>query len=196
MMFGLFSKKPNYESIFASPEDTKKLIYGGRRKTADVLGNQDFIDAWLSSRHQKQVTSLIRIEALNGDIPSIKQMIWLGDIFYRDMANIPDATKRTQLQTFALAERIVFCEKAIGLGMTEKSYPAMMSCANLYHLSSKSFTDDASRKAISGAVRHAKLFLTLDCDDSGMIDDAKLVLRDFGPLEMIMNAKDGSAQSP
>lgn len=194
----MFGKKPNYEAVFASPEETRQLIYGDKSKTADVLGNQDFINAWLSSRNMPQISALIRSEALKGDVPSIKQMIWLADIYYGNSKNIPDAQQRIAIQKSALSERILFCEKAIGLGMAEKSYPAMISCANLYSLlesGGASVTDSATREALNGAVRNASLFLSSGYADPDLIQDAKDVLAQFAPLAKIMNAFNSGAQS-
>lgn len=189
-MFSFFGKKPDYEAIFVSDDATQKLIYGDRSKTSKVLGDEAFVDAWLASRHMSRVSNLIRREALKGDIPSIKQMIWLGDVIYRDSASMPDATRRAAYQKSVLQERILFCEKAISLGMPEKSYQAMVSSANLYTLmgSSVAVTDELIQSTLSGIIRNAKLFLSIGCDDPGLIEDANNVLAKFEPLANVMSA--------
>ena len=190
LMFSFFGKKPDYEAIFVSDDATQKLIYGDRAKTSKVLGDEAFVASWLASRHMSRVSNLIRREALKGDIPSIKQMIWLGDFIYRDSASMPDATTRTAYQKSVLQERILFCEKAISLGMPEKSYQAMMSCANLYALveSSVDVTDEIIQSTLSGIIRNAKLFLSIGVDDPGLIEDANNALAKFEPLANEMSA--------
>ena len=190
-MFNLFKKKQDYSSIFSSPTATYELIYGDRSKTSGVLGNQAFIDAWLSSPNMVRVSSIIRKEAISGDIPSVKQMIWLSELYYRDSARISDATARSAIQKSALTERIIFCEKAIALGMKDRAYQAMVSCSNLYSLleaGGAPIGDQEAREALNGIVRNSKLFLESGYNDPELTEDAESLLKHFEPLARIMNA--------
>jgi hypothetical protein len=75
VFFKKFRTKPNYEQIFSSQEETKKFIYDDRTKTSSILGDQNFINAWLDSKNCGEITAVIETEAMKGDIPSLKQVI-------------------------------------------------------------------------------------------------------------------------
>lgn len=190
-MFNLFRKKPDYSAIFSSPSATYELIYGDSSKTSEILGDQSFIDAWLSSPQMPRISTLIRQEAIKGDVPSIKQMVWLAEIYYQDSAQISDASKRLVIQVSALKERIMFCEKSIDLGMKDWSYKAMVSSKNLYSLLESSgapASDKTTRDALNGIVKYSKLFLESGCNDPELIEDAKNLLEHFGPLAKLITA--------
>jgi hypothetical protein len=189
-MFNPFKKKPNYSAIFSSPGATYELIYGDSSKTSEILGDQSFIDAWLSSPQMPRISTLIRQEAIKGDIPSVKQIIWLSEMYYQDSAQISDTSKRSVIQISALTERIMFCDKAIDLGMKDWSYKAMASSKNLYsllELGGASTSDQAMRDALNGIVKYSKLFLESGYNDSKLIEDAKGLLKHFEPLAKLLN---------
>ena len=75
ILFG-FGKK-NYSKICQDPKAVGNLLYADRRKTSEILGDEDFISAWLGSDKQREITLVIRKEAIAGDVPSLKQMAWL-----------------------------------------------------------------------------------------------------------------------
>jgi len=76
-MFGLFGKKPNFDKIFSNQAEITNYLFGDRSKTSAILGDDDFINAWLSSKNVGSVTAVINSHALKGDIPSLKQMMAL-----------------------------------------------------------------------------------------------------------------------
>src|SRR5690606_37645868 len=106
-MFGLFRKKPNFEKIFSNQVDITEYIYGDRSKTSNILGDKDFINAWLSSRNEENVTAIIQKQALEGDIPSLKQMIWLCELYFSDAENhVMDANQLLMLKTKLMQDRV------------------------------------------------------------------------------------------
>lgn len=187
-----FSRKPNYEKIFSSTSSTFDHLYSDRSKTASILGDEGFLDAWLESPNVGQITGVIRGEAIKGDLPSIKQMIWVSDLYFRNadsFSSSPD--ERKEMKTHFLQERILFAEKAVSLGLRDRSYQAMIASVNLYRLisgpSSKP-TDVDIRTALNGIITNANTYLSLKEDDEGMNEDARNVLEEFGKYVDIINA--------
>lgn len=191
-MFGIFKNKVNYEKIFSSAEETYRHIYRDRSKTVEILGDESFIDAWLSNRNVAVVTTVIRNEALKGDIPSVKQMIWLTDLYFRDAENLTsDKAEQIKLKVAFLKDRIMFCEKAISLGLKDQAYSAMISCANLYAIiapQQKNMTDVSTRDALNGIVNHARQFIDSGYGDAEFIGDAKELLKQYAPIAQLTNA--------
>jgi hypothetical protein len=137
-MFKIFNRRPNFENIFADSSKIHKFIYGDRARTSTILGEKGFINAWLSSKNSWHVTTVIADEALKGDVPSLKQMIWLCEIYFNDVENIAmDSSKRLLLKTNYMQDRVVFCQKAIERGLKDQSYYAMASSVRLYILYSR-----------------------------------------------------------
>ena len=190
-MFGIFGNKPNYEKIFSSTNETHRYIYGNKSRAVDILGDKAFIDAWLSSCNVAAVTAVIRNEALKGDIPSLKQMIWVTNLYFRDVDNITnDKTEQFNLKVAFLKDRIMFCEKAISLGLKDQAYIAMVSSANLYAIIApqKNTTDTSTRDALNGIVNHARAFISAGHDDVELIRDAQELLRQYAPIAQLSNA--------
>ncbi|RZN98123.1 hypothetical protein EKG40_31430 [Pseudomonas moorei] len=189
-MFGFF--KVNYEKFFSSADETHRYIYGDRSRTAEILGNEKFIEAWLSSRNVAVVSTVIRDEALNGDIPSLKQMIWVSDLYFRDAENLTkNTTEQLNLKTAFLQDRIMFCEKAISLGLIDHAYHAMVSCANLYAIlapKQNNITDASTRSALNGIIKYARHFIESGYDDPELISDAKELLKQYVPIAQLTNA--------
>ncbi|MEH6640575.1 hypothetical protein [Vreelandella glaciei] len=190
-MFGFFKGKVDYERIFHSAEETYRHIYGNRSKTVEILGSTAFIDAWLGSPNVATVTAVISNEALKGDVPSLKQMIWVTDAYYKDAENLTrDKDEQRQLKTGFLKDRVEFCQKAIDLGLKDKSYPAMVSCVNLYTILSPYEKDatnisSAAQYALNGIVNYAQQFIESGYDAPDLIDDAKTLLKQYTPLAQL-----------
>ena len=191
-MFGFFNGKVDYAKIFSSADGTYRHIYGDKSKTVEILGDEVFIEAWLSSRNVAVVTEVIRNEALKGDIPSLKQMIWVSDIYFRDAENLTrDKNEQISLKVAFLKDRIIFCEKAISLGLKDQAYSAMVSCANLYAIlapQQKNITDTSTRSALNGIVKHARQFIESGYGDPELIGDAKKLLSQYAPVAKLSNA--------
>lgn len=191
-MFGIFSKKPDLEKIFSSQSEITKYVYGDKKRTSEILGDDSFINAWLSSRNVGNVTAVIRNQALAGDIPSLKQMIWLCEIYFSDVENCTrDPNQALIMKTKYMQDRVMFCQKAIECGLKEQSYYAMTSSAKLYLLRSNipgSIDDKIIRDALSGILKYAKIFIESGNQDRGLIEDAKSAIKHYGPLNKIMGA--------
>ncbi len=186
-MFRRFGRAPDYEKIFSSHEEIHKFIYGNRSKTSTILGDDDFIKAWLSSQNTGQVTSIIQKEALNGDIPSLKQMIWLSHISFEDAPNVfKDQNQLLKMRTTYLQDRIKYCQKAIDCGLKEQSYYAMTSSVELYNLYSSAPIDNPfGRLALLGIVNYAQMFLKSGTNETDLIQDTKDALEHFKPMAEI-----------
>ena len=188
-MFGLSKAKIDYEEIFSSLEKTHQHIYGDRSKTVEILGNEDFTDAWLNSQNIIDVCAVILKEAKKGDIPSIKKLIWFYDFFLNEVENkIEDKTEQIQIKVKFLRDRVICCELAIHLGLKDQSYFAMTSCANLYSILSqqhKSMDDSLKKRALNGIILFAKRFLESGHDDHEMIENAKNHLKQYTPIALL-----------
>jgi hypothetical protein len=186
-MFGILSRRPNFETIFSSQSETWKYIYGDRAKTSSVLGDQGFIKAWLASKSFPQVTAVIGEEALKGDIPSLKQMIWFCNIAFEDVDNrTRDNNLRLQMKTGFLQERVMYCQKAIEQG-EDQSYYAMTSSARLFLLRANLPIDDPiTLEALGNIVKYAKLLIASDCDQRELVEDAKRALEYYGPQAKLL----------
>lgn len=191
-MFSIFNKKPDFEKIFGSQAEITKYIYGDRKRTSEILGDNSFINAWLSSRNVGNVTAVISNHALAGDIPSLKQMIWLCEAHFGDVENrTKDANQLIIMKTKYMQDRVMFCQKAIECGLKEQSYYAMTSSAKLYLLRSNlpgSIDDQITRDALAGIVKYAKIFIESGNQDRELIEDAKSAIEHYGPLQRIVGA--------
>ncbi|WP_299913375.1 hypothetical protein [uncultured Paracoccus sp.] len=187
-----FKKKPRYEAIFSSPEATHKYLYEDRRKTADILGDDDFVSAWLDSKNRQEISTVIRKEALKGDVPSIKQMIWLANLYYNDSDNIPvSPAERDKIKKATLKDVVFFSEKAVSMGLEDRAYQAMVAHFELYGILSsqkKSISDPEIISSINGIVRNAKTFASSGYDDPDLIDDAKSLIERFSSMVKVINA--------
>jgi hypothetical protein len=154
-----------------------------------VLGDEDFIHSWLSHKNTAEVTAVITGEAMKGDIPSLKQMIWLCELYFNNAEEITrDANKLLQLKTTYMQERVKYCQKAIECGLESQSYYAMTSSAKLYLLRWKlpnSMNDPIVRKALADIIKYAKLFIASDSDEHELIEDAKTALEHYGLLAAV-----------
>lgn len=188
-MFGMFGGKPNYEKIFSSKNDTYNLIYGNRSKTSSILGDNVFIDAWLSSKNTGQVTAVIESEASKGDIPSLKQMIWLCELYFEDAPNsFKDPNQLLKFQTTYMQDRIKYCRKAIDCGLKDQAYYAMTSSAKLYNLYSRvpnAMDNQVVQLAVLGIVHYGQMFLESGTRDPQLIKDTKDILQHYTPMAKI-----------
>jgi hypothetical protein len=187
-----FSRKPNYDKIFSSPSSTFEYLYSDRSKSASIMGDNDFLNAWQESANVGQVTGVIRSEALKGDLPSIKQMIWVCDLYYQNSDSFTSDPKESyKMKLHFLKERILFAEKAVSLGLRDRSYQAMMSSVTLYRLlasQNTAPTDVETRTALNGIITNATLYLSLNEDDPDMNEDAKNVIEEYGKFSQLINA--------
>lgn len=192
-MFGVSGKKKvNFEQIFSSATDTWQYLYGDSSKTVSIFSDNDFIDAWLSSKNVGLVTQVIRAEALKDNIPSLRQMIWLCGMYFQNVASFaPSKAEELQLQIAFLKDRVEFCEKAIHLGLVENTYYAMVSCANLYTLLTgpgRQLNDKDTVTALNGIVKYATLFLASGENDPELIEDANQLLKQYSALARLTNS--------
>jgi hypothetical protein len=186
-----FKRKMDYEGLFSSADETCKYIYGNRSKTVEIMGNQDFIDAFFASKNTAKVNTVINNEAMKGDIPSLKWMIWFcHQRFLNAETMTRDRTLQLEMKVVALTERVMYCEKAMALGL-DQSYYAMTSCWNLSSifetLPVTSATYETQKNAMNGVVKYARLFLESGYDDPDLIGDAKNMLWKFAPLAKLFN---------
>ena len=186
-----FRRKMDYEGVFSSADETYRYIYGNRSKTVEILGSQDFLEAWFASKNTAKVTNVIKNEALKGDIPSLKQMIWFCHQYFLNAEMMTtDRNLQLEMKVVALTDRVMFCEKAMALGL-DQSYYAMTSCWNLYSVFSSapitSATYEIVNNALNGIVKYARLFLASGYDDPDLIGDARNLLSQFGPIAKLFN---------
>jgi len=192
-MFGLFNSKPNYEEIFASQEKTRSFIYADRAKTSSILGDNSFIEAWLDSRNVGQVTAVIEHEAMQGDIPSLKQMIWVSDLYFEDATNnFKDKGQLLEMQTMYLQDRIKYCSKAIEFGLKDQSYYALVSSVKLYSLYGNiplSNQNSAAPKALENIIKFAEILIKSGINEPELIQDAKNAIAHYGPMAKLLGTK-------
>lgn len=131
-MFGFGRSKRDYNKICRQPDAVYRVLYADRSKTSQILGDENFIRAWLDSEKQLEITRILRNEAVGGDVPSLKQMVWYLGKMHADIssARIDEKTKAKALVN-CLKERISFCNQLTSLGEPQH-YPAMMSSFHLY----------------------------------------------------------------
>ena len=192
-MFWLFRSKPNYEEIFASQEKTRSFIYADRAKTSSILGDNSFIEAWLDSRNVGQVTAVIEHEAMQGDIPSLKQMIWVSDAYFEDATNnFKDRSQLLEMQTMYLQDRIKYCSKAIEVGLKDQSYYALVSSVKLYKLYEKiplSNKNSVAPIALQNIIKFSDIFIKSGVNEPELIQDAKNAIAHYGPMAKLLGTK-------
>lgn len=179
----MFSRVPDYRSIFASAEETSKYIYGDPDRTADIIFSEPFLLAMSQSPHQKQVDMIIRQHALEGNTPSALYMISLLGMMYSEMAQaLPAQPSLKEPIRTLLRERIQFCDVAIRGGRGEQAYYAMSSSNSLYSL----LADDASAKsecvrALKNIVNYGEMFLQSNSSDHELIDEVREAVEYWRP---------------
>lgn len=203
-MFKFRKPRKNYSHICSNPNQVYELLYGDRHETAKILGDEAFIDAWLDSDKQQEITMLIRKEAVNGDVPSLKQMIWLLGIMYEDIlqSNLGEKEK-SQALIGQLEERISFCNQLISKGVPQHYY-AMISSHRLYKIlySLKGSSNlIKARNTLNEIVQHAEAVIKMGKDhpdfdgELGFIQDAEMMISDSKKFSSFLNALGDEALS-
>ena len=196
-MFNFSKARRNYKQICSDPNLVHKILYIDRRETAKILGDETFISAWLDSDKQRDITMLIRKEAMDGDIPSLKQMVWLLGMLYEEIlhSNLDKKTK-SQALIGQLEERIAFCNQLTLKGFPQ-SYYAMISCHRLYqvlHDLKEPGSITKTRDTLNQMVQHAEAVIKMGKDhpdfdgDAGFIQDATNMLSEGKDLRSLLNA--------
>ena len=188
-----FRKKPDYEKIFSSEEEVKKHIYGDKAKTSSVLGDQDFINAWLDSKNFGKVTAVIEAEAMKGDIPSLKQMIWISDVYCEDVPNMfSNPQQILEQQTIYLLDRVKYCVKAMDCGLKEQSYYALTSSVkicNLYGNIPGAIENPIFQNSLSNIIKFAEIFINSGTSEHELVQDAKNAIEYYSPMAKLLSAK-------
>lgn len=189
-MFGLFRTGLNYEKIFSSQDETRRFLYADSSKTSSILGDEAFINAWLGSKNVGNVNAVIKSEAMRGDVPSLKQMIWLSNVYYEDAPNkFKNPDQLLEARTVYLQERIKYCQNAIEFGLTDQSYYAMTSSAKLYDMYQhipNSMNNPVVQMAVLGVVAFAEMFLESGTRERELIQDAKDAIAYYTPMANIV----------
>lgn len=172
---------------------TRAFIYTDRAKTSSILGDNAFIEAWLDSRNVGHVTAVIEHEAMQGDIPSLKQMIWVSDAYFEDATNnFKDRSQLLEMQTMYLKDRIRYCNKAIEVGLKDQSYYALVSSVKLYKLYEKiplSNENSAAPMALQSIIKFADIFIRSGVNEPELIQDAKNAIAHYGPMAKLLGTK-------
>ncbi len=200
-MFGFGRSKTDYEKICEDPSSVFKLLYGDRAKTSEILDDGDFISAWMNSGKQRDITLVIRREAIAGDVPSLKQMVWFLEKMYQEISSASIEKKR-KLETLIaiLGERVGHCNRLIANGIPYH-YQAMVSSHNLYRALSelgKPGTIEKTRDTLNAIVEHAQAVIKMGKShsafdgDAGFIADAESALHDVDDYRKFLNALGGS----
>ena len=188
-----FKKKINYNKEFESRDSIFSFLYGDRSRTATILGDENFLAAWHASPNASLIEGVMKAEAEKGDLPSIKQMIWLYNIYFqnaRDLSSDTSTVKKIQIKS--LEDRAKFCLMAVELGERQASYQAMRSYQNLYsiYMSSGMVLDDLKVKvAILGICSFAEQFLDSGYGDEELIQDAKDALKEHRVMAMFISSQ-------
>ena len=196
-MFGFGKSKKDYNKICQDPNAVYNLLYADRAKTSEILGDTGFIDAWLGSDKQREITLVIRKEAIGGDVPSLKQMVWHLDNMYQEVSSARIA-KNHKLEAFVeiLGERINYCNQLIARGVPQH-YTAMVSLHKLYkalYEMSKPGSLEKSRDTLNEMFRHAQAVINMGKNhptfdgDAGFISDAENILRESVDMRKLLNA--------
>lgn len=196
-MFGLGKPKNNYKNICQDPKAVFNLLYANRSKTSDILGDDDFITAWLDGEKQQEITMIIRKEAIGGDVPSLKQMVWFLGMMHQEVSSA-GIEKQQKLEAIIgiLGERISYCNKLTSIGNPQHYY-AMVSLHNLYkalHELNRPGMLVKTRDTLNEMVEHAQAVIKMGKDhpsfdgDAGFISDAEIILREGEDLRKLLNA--------
>lgn len=186
-MFGFGKSKKDYKKLCQDPKAVANLLYKDRTKTSEILGDEEFISAWLDSENQQEIIMAIRKEAIAGDVPSLKHMVWYLPYIQEKIlaAKIPKTQKHVELVDL-LSERVAYCNKLISKGIPQHYY-AMMSLHHLYKALGEQVdpsTAQKTLKTLNEMVEHAQAVIEMGKDhasfdgDAGFIDDAKSILRE------------------
>lgn len=181
----IFGRRADYRAIFASSEETRRHLYGNPEKTGAILSSEEFLSAVSESPHQQRVEMIIRQEALKGDKASLLYMINLLGIFYAHVSeNEPNRDRRNQISKSILADRVQFCEKAIGRGMKDQAYYGMSSSVALHQiaLSEGPESDVGTLKVLEDIVRFGDTFLTSGYNDRELLQEVKESLDHWRPI--------------
>lgn len=196
-MFGFLKNKRDYRKICQDPKAVYNLLYSDRSKTSEILDDGEFIDAWLNGDKQREITMIIRKEAINGDMPSLKQMVWFLGTLYQEIsvAGIEKNEKLTALIGL-LTERITYCKKLIALGDPQHYY-AMVSSFNLFkamYARNEPGNLDKVRDVLNETVEFANSVITMGINhpafggDAGIVKDAENVLRETEGMRNVLDA--------
>lgn len=196
-MFGFGKSKKDYKKVCQDPGAVFNLLYADRAKTSEILGDNDFNRAWLDSEKQREITMIIRKEAIGGDVPSLKQMVWhLGNMYQEISSARIEKTQKLQAIIGILEERVKYCNQLIKKG-NEQHYYAMSSLHNIYKALrelDKPGTLEKSRETLNEMVEHAQAVIRMGKDhpwfdgDAGFIADAETILADGKDFRALLNA--------
>ena len=197
MLFGFKKSKKDYEIIFKNPKAVYQLLFSDRTKTSKILGDEEFINAWLSSEIQQEVYLLIRQEAIDGDVPSLKQMVWYLDMMYQNILSIQmDDRQKFRDIVSVLGDRLFFCNQLTAKGIPQHYY-AMITLHNL-HKAVMQFnqpgTLELARDNLNKMIEHAHAVIKMGKNhpafdgDAGFIDDAEMIIREEKELRGFLNA--------
>ncbi|MCX7567141.1 hypothetical protein OS189_12380 [Sulfitobacter sp. F26169L] len=203
-MFGFGKSKNDYQKICQDPKAVYNLLYANRTKTSDILGDGDFISAWLDGEKQQEITMIIRREAINGDVPSLKQMVWFLGIMHQEItAASIEKQQKLEATIGILGERVNYCNQLTSKGNPQHYY-AMVSLQNLYKAMrelNKPGTLVKTRDTLNEMVEHAQAVIKMGKNhpafdgDAGFIADAETILREGEDLRMVLNAMGDSVST-
>lgn len=183
-------KNPSYDEIFSSRDRIFSFLYGDPSRTATVLGDETFIDAWHASSNSSLITDIIKTEAEKGNLPSIKQMIWLCNVYFQNARDFSaDQATILKIQIQSLEDRAKFCGMAVKLGDKAISYQAMTSYQNLYSIyvnSGRSHDNLKVKAAVLGIVAFAEQFIASGYDDEELIQDARNAIKEHRVMAMFI----------
>jgi len=200
-LFGFGKSKRNYKKVCQDPQAVFNLLYADRAKTSEILGDEDFVSAWLDSEKQREITMAIRKEAIGGDVPSLKQMVWLLGNMEQEISSARiDNKQKLEALIGIFGERAGFCNQLISKGVPEH-YRAMISLQKLYkalYELSKAGTLEKTRDTLNEMVEHAQAVMKMGKNhptfdgDAGFISDAENILREGEDLRKLLNAMGSS----
>jgi len=192
-MFG-FVKKNNYESVFETEDGIYSHLYSERRKTAEILGDKKFIDAWMTSPNQMRVSGVIWREAENGDIPSIKQMVWFSQMMLQHTMQNNGRKINVEAQIDCLKRCLQCCTLGEKFGMNYDYY-MMVSHVNLYQIyrGRKGIADhNETSKTLKNSVSYARQIIKEEDlasnrydDPQGTLQDARDVVERYGVMSQL-----------
>ena len=196
-MFGFGKSTNHYKNACSNPRSVYDLLYKDRTKTAEILGDEAFISAWLDSEKQQEITLIIRKEAMGGDVPSLKQMVWLLGNMQQEIsaANI-DKKQKSLALCGVLSERVSHCNSLISKGLLGNHYQAMVSSHHLYKVIQDldEQTLEQTRDTLNEMAKHAQAVIDLGKDhpafdgDAGFISDAETILKEAESFRKLLNA--------
>lgn len=197
-MFGFGKKSVNYKEIFSDRATTHKFLYDDRSKTSTIFADKKFVDAWLSSAMQAQITAVIKNEADKGDIPSIKQMIWFLNIIHEEKlyARISEKDKAKILIKLN-EDRIKFCDKLAEVADESRPYDAMFACHHLYEQlrrTGEEYYMKKQRDVLNKLLTYADEVVSMGDDnsafdgDKGFIQDAQKMIEDYSSKRDLLDS--------